>query len=127
MNTNTREIVAAHWATANAKDWDGLAALLDEGDFRYDVPQTREHVTTAAGYLDVFVTWPGSWHVVVRDLICDGHRAVCRFDFVSDGEAVTGIQFFEVSAEGRIRRVTDYWPESYEPPPRMSKHMVRTD
>jgi predicted ester cyclase len=124
MADRTREIIEAHWRSANGRDWDTFAALLDP-DLVYEVPQTRERARGAAGYRDVFCTWPGDWRADIQELVCEPTAAVCRVDFVVDGTTMTGISFFRLSAAGLITRVTDYWPEPYEPPPRASRFMER--
>ena len=121
--TSTRDIIESHWKTANARDWPTFGALLHP-ELRYEVPQTREYIDSAVGYLDLFRTWPGMWLAHIRELVCEGDRATCRFDFRCDGETVPGISFFRVE-DGRIREVTDYWPEPYDPPPRVTPHMKR--
>lgn len=123
MSTATRSIVEQHWACANARDWPRFERLLAPG-LRYDVPQTREYIDGGAGYLDMFRTWPGDWTATVKDLVCEGSRAVCIIDFVVARESMVGISVFEIE-DGHIVAVTDYWPEPYEPPPRQSLHMKR--
>lgn len=123
MSDATRKLIERHWALANARQWDGFARLL-ASDLQYDVPQTREYIESGAGYLDMFSTWPGAWRATITRLVCDGDQAVCIIDFDVDGQRMTGISVFEVR-DGRITRVTDYWPEPYEPPPRLSAHLKR--
>lgn len=119
----TRARVQRHWALANAREWDAFGALLDPA-LRYEVPQTREYIDGGPGYLEMFRTWPGAWTAVIRELVCDGERAVCIVDFAVDGQTMTGISVF-VFRDGRIAAVTDYWPEPYEPPPRATAAMKR--
>ena len=123
MSESTRAIIRAHWTTANAREWQRFAALLDPA-LRYDVPQTREYIEGAAGYLDMFRTWHGDWEARVKWLVCEASQAVCIIDFVVGTDSMTGISTFEV-ASGRIVKVVDYWPAPYEPPPRSSPHMKR--
>ena len=54
----------------------------------------------------------------------DGDKAVCVIDFDVAGDRMTGISIFERRG-GLIVKVTDYWPEPYEPPPRQTAHMKR--
>jgi SnoaL-like domain len=122
--STTREVILNHWRLANARDWDAFAQLLAP-DMTYHVPQTRERIRSGAGYLDMFVTWPGAWTVQIEALVCDEHEAVCRVAFRVGDEVMTGISFFTLSPQGLITAVTDYWPEPYEPPPRASRHLVR--
>lgn len=124
MTEKTRHCIEQHWASANARDWESFAALLDPA-LVYHVPQTRECIRAAAGYLDLFRTWPGPWQATIRELICEGNRAVCRVDFVTGETHECGISFFELTEAGQIVAVTDYWPEPYEPPVRHSSHFGR--
>jgi hypothetical protein len=123
MNTSTRQIAESHWACANRRDWPGFEQLLDPA-LRYEVPQTREYISSGAGYLDMFRTWPGQWVATVKTLVCEGAKAACVIDFTVDAEVMVGISVFEVTA-GKIVSVTDYWHEPYEPPARKSPHMKR--
>jgi hypothetical protein len=119
----TRAVIDRHWRLANERDWRAFGELLHP-ELRYDVPQTREYIEGGVGYLDLFATWPGDWRARIRDLVCEEGKAVCVIDFLVGEEAMTGISLFEVEA-GRIVKVTDWWPEPYEPPPRASEHMKR--
>ena len=122
-STNLADLIHRHWVLANARDWDGFARLLHPG-LVYEVPQTRERSVGAEGYLDLFRTWPQPWRANVQRLVADGRTAVCQIDFVAGDEHMTGIGFFDVE-EGLITRVTDWWPEPYDPPPRLTPHLVR--
>ena len=123
MNTTTRAVIEQHWAFANHRDWGNFELLLAP-DLRYEVPQTCEYIESGAGYLDMFRTWPGEWHAMIKTLVCEETKAVCIIDFVVGTEEAVGVSIFEVIA-GKILAVTDYWPEPYEPPPRQSDHMRR--
>jgi hypothetical protein len=120
----TRRVIQAHWQLANTRQWNAFARLLAP-DLAYHVPQTRERIHSGAGYLDLFVTWPGAWTADIEALLCDDQQAVCRVAFRVGDEVMTGISFFVLSSQGLIAEVTDYWPEPYEPPPRASRHLVR--
>ena len=123
MHTNTKTIVEAHWNTANARDWATFGRFLDPA-LQYEVPQTREYIEGAEGYLDMFRTWPGDWKVQIKTLVCERERAVSIIDFIVNNSVTTGITVFAVSG-GQITSVSDYWPDFYEPPPRQSAHMKR--
>lgn len=123
MTEATRSLILRHWALANARDWAAFAELLHPG-LRYEAPQTREYIEDGPGYLEMFRTWPGAWTAHIRELVCEPQRAVCIIDFVVGGETMTGISVFGVEG-GRITSVTDFWPEPYEPPPRVTPVMKR--
>lgn len=123
MPDTTRATILRHWQLANARQWDAFDALLAP-DLHYEVPQTREYLDSAAGYSDLFRTWPGAWTAHVQQLVCERAQAVSIIDFEVDGQHMTGISVFELR-DGLIARVTDHWPEPYEPPARTTSHLKR--
>jgi len=98
--------------------------MLLHPDLRYECPQTREYIDGAGGYLDMFRTWPGNWTAKLSTLICDQDQGVSIIDFLVGDEKVVGISIFEFSA-GLISKVTDFWPEAYDPPARATPHFKR--
>jgi hypothetical protein len=34
----------------------------------------------------------------------------------AEGDSQSGLSFFDLGDDGRIARITDFWPEPYEPP-----------
>ncbi|MER7608609.1 nuclear transport factor 2 family protein [Nocardioides sp. NPDC127503] len=99
-----------------ARDWDAWTALLAD-DVVYDMPQTRELINGRASFLEFNQTYPGEWHLTPKVVIADDERAVVWFDWRMDDEAGESQTFLEIDA-GRITRVTDFWPEAYDPPKR---------
>lgn len=123
MSVTSRQVIERFWRTANARDWESFAVLLHP-ELLYLVPQTRERVRGRTGFVELFRTWPGPWRADVQLLIAEDNQAVSTINFSVDGEASTGISFFEFSA-GLISRITDHWPAPYEPPPRVTPHIER--
>ena len=123
MSEVTRKAVEAHWHLANARDWAGFEKLLSPR-LQYEVPQTREYIESGVGYLDMFRTWPGNWKAVVKHLVAEDKKAICIIDFIIESQTMTGISMFELQ-DGTFVKITDYWPEPYEPPRRVSIHMKR--
>lgn len=117
------ELVERYWLAAQARDWETFGRLVDPGVL-YEVPQTRERVRGREGYLDFNATYPGEWTLEIEEIVADERRAVSRVSFDVDGETATGITFFEFR-DGLISRITDYWPEAYDPPARMSRFVER--
>ena len=123
MALSTRELVLLHWQLANARDWDAFGRLLHD-DFLYEAPQSRERIRSAAGYVDFFATWPLPWRAEVLKCIADDRSVLTQINFISSAPAMTGLTVFDVQG-GLIARVTDYWPDPYEPGPRASAHVER--
>lgn len=121
---DVRHILQTHWDLANRRDWPAFARLLHPA-LVYDCPQTREYIDGAEGYLDMFVTWPGDWRAELVKLVCDEREGLSVIRFVVGTEVMSGLSLFELDDSGLITRVTDHWPEAYEPPPRVSPHLKR--
>ena len=112
---NTRAVIEAFWAAAEARDWTAFGELLAD-DVVYELPQTRERLRGRDAYVRFNREYPGDWHLDVRRLVADGSRAATWVQFRVDAEEMTGITFFELDETGRITSVTDAWPEPYDPP-----------
>ena len=123
MSQFTRDLVLRHWQLANSQDWEGLGRLL-QPDLVYEAPQSRERIRSALGYVDFFATWPQPWRAEVLRCIADDGSALTQISFISSAPPMLGLTIFDVK-DGLIARVTDYWPDPYEPGPRMSRHVER--
>lgn len=114
---DAKALVAAFADRLERRDWAGLAELLDP-DVVYEIPQTRERIRGRARYVQFNAEYPGDWHVEPKVVLGDDRDGSLLFRWTVDGtgEDALAIAFFEVSA-GHITKITDFWPEPYEPPP----------
>ena len=110
-----RERAERFIATLEARDWDAWAALLHP-EVVYELPQSRERIRGRDRYLRFNQEYPGDWHLRPKVTIADERHAVAWFDWLLDGTTGDAMAFFEFDG-GLITRVTDFWPEPYEPPP----------
>jgi len=112
-----RAAVETYWATADARDWDAFAATLAD-DVVYELPQTRERINGKDRYLRFNQEYPGDWHVRIERIVADaeGRQAAARTEFTVGPEEMHAIHFFTFDDRCLITGVTDFWPESYEPP-----------
>ncbi len=111
------EVVRRFWEGVDGRDWDAVGATL-AADVVYEVPQTRERVRGREAVVRFNAEYPGDWHLSVTTLVADERQAATTISFTSPGTPeATGIAFFEIDEDGRISRMTDWWPEPYEPPP----------
>ncbi|SEG99459.1 Ketosteroid isomerase-related protein [Nonomuraea solani] len=111
----TRQAVTAYIDSAERRDWESFGALLAE-DMVYEMPQTRERIRGKAAFLRFNREYPGDWHLEVRRVVADGRHAAVWVDARVGAERQDACVWFEMSEQGLISQVTDYWPEAYEPP-----------
>ncbi|HZG94224.1 MAG TPA: nuclear transport factor 2 family protein [Mycobacteriales bacterium] len=110
------DIARAYWTVMGARDWPALTALLAD-DVLYELPQSRERVRGAEALVRFSAEYPGDWEISLERVVGQGWAAATWIDFRLDGAAQPGLTFFELDDDGRIVRVTDFWPDPYEPPP----------
>lgn len=82
------------------------------------MPQTRERIRGRPAFLRFNVEYPGDWHLHlhVRRVVADGHHAALWLDVRSGADTMEACVCMETTADSLISRITDYWPEPYDPP-----------
>jgi SnoaL-like domain len=83
----------------------------------YEVPQSRERVRGRAGLLRFNQEYPGDWHLRVRRVVADGRFAAVWLDTNVGADYQDACVWFVLDDRGLITRITDFWPDPYEPPP----------
>jgi SnoaL-like domain len=118
-----RDAVLAYWSAAEARDWAAFGALLADG-VGYQLAQSGETIRGRSAYLQFNIEYHGDWHVTVERAVGDGAHAATWTRFAIDGGEQPAIVFFDLDSDGRMTRVTDFWPEPYQPPPGR-EHLVQ--
>ena len=93
-------------------------------DFLCEWPQTGELIRGPANFIAVQENYPGRWRCTVEHLVDSGDEAVTRTR-VSDGKTHTFALSFFTLREGRIRRLTEFWADPYDPPPGRERWVER--
>jgi len=115
--TSAREVVAAYWAAAEARDWNAFGALLAD-DVIYRGPQTREQVRGRDPYIRFNVEgFTYDWHLTVQRIVGEGQHAASWVEFTGPEGTQPGLCFFDLADDGKIALITDFWPDPYELPP----------
>jgi ketosteroid isomerase-like protein len=113
---DSRALAERFFVALEARDWNGLAALLDP-EVTYEIPQSGERILGRDRYIQFNSEYPGDWRLGPKVVVADDDGAAVWFDWtLGDGEHSDAVVFFGV-ADGLITRVTDFWPEPYDPPP----------
>ena len=83
----------------------------------YEAPQSRERVSGREAYIQFNAEgFPGGWHLAVQRIVSQGQTAVSMIEFTEEGTSQTGLCFFDLDDDSQIARITDFWPDPYEPP-----------
>lgn len=110
-----RTLVTAFADTLESRDWPAFRELLHP-DVVYEIPQTRERIRGRERYVTFNAEFPGDWHIEPVVVLGDEHDGALLFRWLLDGESALAVAFFEI-ADGLITKVTDFWPDPYDPPP----------
>ena len=119
-----KQLIEAFAARLEARDWDGLAALLDP-EVVYELPQTGERIRGRDRYISFNAEYSGDWHVVPTLVLADEQAGCLLFEWREGDETQTAMAFFAHSG-GLITKVTDFFPSPYDPPPGR-EHLVERD
>jgi limonene-1,2-epoxide hydrolase len=113
--TDARDLVTKFADRLERRDWEAFAQVLHP-DVVYELPQTRERIRGRDRYVTFNAEFPGDWHVEPQVILGDDRDGSMLFRWRLDGEGSLAIAFFEVAGD-LITKVTDFWPEPYDPPP----------
>jgi ketosteroid isomerase-like protein len=114
--TGTLRLLRSYVDALEARDWDGLAALLHP-DIVYRLPQTREVVRGRDAYVRWNREYPDGWHLRLVHAYADESGGAAQLDVTIDGQfgSTPALVFVQV-ADGLLVEITDFWPDAYEPP-----------
>jgi ketosteroid isomerase-like protein len=110
------EVVAAYWAAPEARDWPAFCDLVTE-DVLYRGPQAREQVRGREAYFRFNAEgFARDWHLKVKRIVAEGGRAASWIEITDADGVMTGVCFFDLTADGKIEAITDFWPTPSELP-----------
>lgn len=116
MTSTAVDIVRQFWTLMQTNDFAAVASVLAP-DFVLEWPQTKERIRGADRFVRMNSEYPahGRWQFTIHRIVGDGRDAVSDVAIADGVQQARAISFFE-TADGRVRRIVEYWPEPYEPP-----------
>ncbi len=116
MSAGTRDLVERYWATMNRNEFHAVGDLLHD-DFVLDYPQSGERIRGRENNAKLNAEYPsaGPWHFTVDRVLVNGDTAVTDVEVHGATVEARVISFFEVR-DGLIWRMTEYWPDPFDPP-----------
>jgi ketosteroid isomerase-like protein len=117
-NDANRRVVEALWRRFDAADF-AVGDLLHD-DFVGEWPLSRERIRGRENFIAVNAHYPGRWRIrVERMVVSEEDSVVVTVAALTNAEhaaeTAQAVSFFELR-DGRIARLTEYWPELYEAP-----------
>lgn len=100
-------IVHAIWQRTQARDWHGVADLIDPG-FVCEWPESRERFMGREAWITMNVNYPSNWNITVDLVIAQGDTVVSLVR-VADENGVFHASSFWTIRDGRAARLTEYY------------------
>ena len=101
------EVVRQLWERIDARDWDGLAALLAE-DVRLEYPHTGERFSGRSNVVAINAEYPEGWAIYVLQILADGDTVVSEVSVPMDGVESRAVTIWTVR-DGLVAEATEYW------------------
>lgn len=116
MKSTAVDVVREFWARMQSNDFASVADVLAP-DFVLEWPQSRERIRGAERFVRMNTEYPanGPWQFTVHRIVGDERDAVSDVSITDGVQQARAISFFE-TAEGRVKRLVEYWPEPYDAP-----------
>jgi ketosteroid isomerase-like protein len=112
-----RDVVTELWARIQARDWEGVGALLAD-DLVIEWPNAGLRIRGRTSFVEFNRAYPEGWSIEVLRVVEERSTAVCE---VHVPHPTVGphyaLSFYEVE-DGLVTRGREYWvKELYEEPP----------
>jgi ketosteroid isomerase-like protein len=110
-----RQLVEQYWQTMNTNNWNAVGALLHD-DFLLEWPQSGERFRGRINFAMMNANYPaaGVWRFTVNRVIADETGAASDVGVTDGARNDRVVSFFELR-DGRIWRMTEFWPDPFEP------------
>jgi ketosteroid isomerase-like protein len=108
-------VVSEFWRRMSSNDFASLAPVLAT-DFVLEWPQSRERIRGADRFVAMNVEYPahGRWVFTVHRIVGGASEAASDVSVTDGVQTARAVSFFTV-ADGRIVRMTEFWPEPFAP------------
>ena len=116
MTSNAVDVVREFWARMQSNDFASVAGVLAP-DFVLEWPQSRECIRGAERFVRMNAEYPahGPWQFTIHRIVGDERDAVSDVSITDGVQQARAVSFFE-TADGRVNRLVEYWPEPYDAP-----------
>jgi ketosteroid isomerase-like protein len=125
MGINASELVTEFWRLMATNEFESVSQVLAD-DFVLEWPQSRERIRGAANFARMNREYEakGPWQFTIHRLIASDFEVVSDVSVTDGSVRARAISIFDV-AHGKITKITEFWPESYEAPANRA-HLVES-
>jgi ketosteroid isomerase-like protein len=115
MHRDSRGVVERYWLEMGRNDWHAAAELLRE-DFVLEWPQSGECFRGRQSFIAVNANYPasGPWRFTVNRIVAEATTVVSDVSVTDGTIQARAVTFFTVE-DGRICRITEFWPDPFTP------------
>jgi len=108
--------VREFWRLMATNDFHSVKTVLAE-TFCADWPQTNEHIPSPENFCALNAAYPaaGPWRFALNRLIATQTEAVTDVSITDGITPARALTFFTVH-DGKIQKITEYWPDPTTPP-----------
>jgi ketosteroid isomerase-like protein len=127
VSDEVRRAIDRFWETMGTNDFRAVGELLHD-DFVLDWPQTHERFRGRESFVAVNAHYPASglWCFTINRLVVGEGEGVSDVTVTDGAQVDRAISFFELR-DGRIWRLTEYWPEDGDAPAWRTRWAERSD
>lgn len=104
------KVVQEFWDRMQARDWEGLGALLDD-ELVVEWPVSGERIVGRDHFVRVNAEYPEGWSIRVLRVVADGDSVVSEVEVPHETMGVHRVASFWTIERGRIVTGREYWTE----------------
>ncbi|GAA2599940.1 MULTISPECIES: nuclear transport factor 2 family protein [Streptomyces] len=118
-------VVHAFWTRMQARDWEGLGALLAD-DLVVEWPVSAERIEGRADFVAVNARYPEGWSIEVLRVVADGEAVVSEVEVPHETMGVHRVVSLWTVRDGTITGGREYWTAlGSDPSPQWRAPFVR--
>lgn len=116
MSGEAAAVVKKFWELMASNDFRSVGQVLGD-DFVLEWPQSNERIRGRDNFAAMNEEYPahGPWRFTINRIVGGGGEAVTDVSVTDGVQEARAISFFTVSG-GKVVRVVEFWPDTYEAP-----------
>jgi ketosteroid isomerase-like protein len=116
MTAGAADIVNEFWRLMGTNDFESVGQVLAD-DFVLEWPQSKERIRGAVNFARMNREYEakGSWRFAIHRIVANNQEVVSDVSTTDGNAHGRAISFFDI-VDGKIARITEFWPEQFDAP-----------